>query len=445
MMLSSVLAATAKRLSHPGAQNFTWLVADKGVRLVIGLGVGSWVARYLGASDFGLFAYVAALIAIVAGIAGLGMDALVVRDIIRRPEDAPTMLGTAMAFRMLAGLVGVMAMLVVVQWVRPDHAQVWPLLLVVGIGTIFQGLDSGELWFQAKVQMRRLVLPRMALFLAINVLKILLVLRGAGLTAFVVLTALEIGSSGWLTYAFVRWSASGTGRPLVDWRKGFDLMRECWPLALSGLVVVLYIKISQLLLVGLLDDAALGVYSAALRISEAANFIPAVLASSLLPSLLQHRSEGEATYRLARLRYFRMNALLAVGLSLPLSVGAPWIIRLLYGSEFAGATPVLAVHAWTLVFAFLGVARGQHLLNERKTQWALRFAIWGLLANVGLGLWLIPRFGPVGAAWATLIAYALSSVVTSFFYAPTRKVGREQLLALTTPWWAFRQVAHKPD
>jgi PST family polysaccharide transporter len=445
MTVSPARSGVVKLITHPGAQNFAWLVADKGLRLLVGLGVGSWVARYLGAADFGLFAYVAALIAIVVGIAGLGMDALVVRDIIHRPAEARVLLGTTIIFRMIAGLVGVVALMGIVQVFRPDHARVWPLLLMLGIGTIFQGLDSGELWFQAKVQMRRLLLPRMALFFAMNGVKVWLVIQGADLTAFVALTAAELLSSGCLTYAFVRWSANGAGRPIVDWHKGVDILRESWPLALSGLVVILYIKISQLLLAGLLDDAALGVYSAALRISEAANFIPMVLASSLLPSLMKHRSEGPAIYRLARLRYFRLNALLALGLSLPLCIGAPWIVGLLYGAEYAGATPVLAVHAWTLVFAFLGVARGQHILNERKTHWALRFAIWGLLANVGLGLWLIPRFGPVGAAWATLLAYALSSLGTSFVYAPTREVGREQLLALTTPWWAFRQVAHKPD
>src|SRR5450759_3998207 len=89
----------ARVASHGGAHNFAWLVADRGLRLVVSLVIGSWVIRYLGATQFGLFAYASAWIAIVGGISSLGMDALVVRDIIKRPEQAGMLIGTTIGFR----------------------------------------------------------------------------------------------------------------------------------------------------------------------------------------------------------------------------------------------------------------------------------------------------------------------------------------------------------
>lgn len=426
--------------SHTGARNFLWLVTDKALRLIAALFVGSWVARYLGEAQFGLFAYVSAWIAIVTAVASLGMEALVVRDIIKQPHEAGRMLGTTMSFRAGANLLGSIVIWSLVRAFRPEDPLAWSLLAILATGAIVQSLESGELWFQSQVDMRRLVVPRLGLFVVMNVIKVLLIIKGASLIAFVSLTALEISLSGIMTLLMVRYSRGGCGPLSIDLGWGRQMLRECWPLAMSGLVVILYMKITQLLLSSLLDDAALGVYSAASRVSEAANFIPMILASSLLPWFVQHREQGPEPYRVARLRLFRLNAFIGLWLSLLLSLGAPLIIHILYGGKFLPAAPVLAVHAWTLVFIFLGVARAQYYLNERNTRWPLRFTIWGLIVNVGSSLFLIPQYGPQGAAWAVVLAQAIASVGTSFISPETRQIGREQLHGLLTPWRFFQAI-----
>jgi polysaccharide transporter, PST family len=430
----------ARVASHGGAHNFAWLVADRGLRLVVSLVIGSWVIRYLGATQFGLFAYASAWIAIVGGISSLGMDALVVRDIIKRPEQAGMLIGTTIGFRLLTSLFGSLVVLGFVCIFRPDQPLVWGLVALLGVGAVFQTLESGELWYQSRIQMWRLVLPRLALFFVINGLKVILILHGAGLVAFVGVSAVEWMASGLLTFVFVRWEKTGLGRLTFNLEKGRLLLGECWPLALSGLMVILYMKISQLMLAGMLNNAALGVYSAAIRIPEAANFFPIVLASSLLPSLLRHRDQGPVVDRAARLRFYRLNVLIAIALCLPLSIGSPWIVRLLYGHKFQEAVPIMAVYAWTLLFVFLGVARAQCLLNERRTKCFIFFTVCGLLVNVGLNLLMIPRFGPLGAAWASVLAYAVAALGSSFFLSETRQIGQEQLFAIVTPWRALERV-----
>ncbi len=436
-----VMAGIGARVaSHSGAHNFAWLVADRGLRLVGSLVIGSWVIRYLGATQFGLFAYASAWIAIVAGVSSLGMDALVVRDIIKRPEQAGMLIGTTIGFRLLTSLFGSLIVLGLVCTIRSDQLLVWGLVALLGVGAVVQALDSGELWYQSRIQMWRLVLPRLVLFLVINALKVIMILHGAGLVAFVGVSAVEWMASGLLTFAFVRWGKTGLGRLTINLERGWQLLGECWPLALSGLMVILYMKISQLMLAGLLNDTALGVYSAAIRIPEVVNFVPIVLASSLLPSLLRHRDQGPAVDRAARLRFYRLNVLISIAVCLPLSIGSPWIVRLLYGHKFQEAVPIMAVYAWTLPFVFLGVARSQCLLNERQTKCFIIFTFYGLIVNVGMNLLMIPRFGPLGAAWAAILAYAVAALGSSFLLATTRKTGQEQLLALVTPWRAFERV-----
>jgi PST family polysaccharide transporter len=416
------------------AQNFGWLVADRGIRLLVGVVVGSWVARYLGKQEFGLLNYSIALVAIFAALTPLGMDALVVREIIQDPKKGGRWIGTTLGFRAIAAIMAMAFGFGMVTSLRPHEPRAWGLVVVLGIGTLFQALESGELWFQAHMQMRRLVGPRVVLFLLVSTLKVAAVLRGAGVLWFCVLTAFEQVTSGVVTLILVKRSL-GRGNPIVlEITRGLGVLRESWPLAVSALSVIIYIKVAQLILSGLLGDAALGVYAAAIRLPEAASFIPMVLASSLLPSLMRSRGEGPEAYRNARMRFFRLNVFAALLICLPVSLCAPMIIRLLFGSTYAEAGPVLAVYVWTLLFIFVGVARGQHLLNERQTQFPLWYSLLGLVVNI-LCCWaLIPTYGPMGAALASVASQVVAAFLSSFVHPKTRDVGREQWLAMLTPW-----------
>jgi len=419
------------------ARNFGWLIADRGVRMAVSVIVGSWVARYLGRQDFGLLSYSLALVAIFAALTPLGMEALVLREIIQQPRMGGRWIGTMIGFRAATALAAVLLGFALVFGLRHNEPRAWLLVAILSAGVLFQSLESGELWFQAHTQMRRLVVPRLVLFLVMNGLKVTAMLRGAGVVSFSALTALEQTASGVITWVIVRGSL-GPDNPLAfDGARGLRVMRHSWPLALSALSVILYMKLSQVMLSGMLGDAALGVYAAAIKIPEAATFIPTVLASSMLPSLLHSRSKGPEAYHAAFRRFFRINTLLALSICVPVSLGAPWIVRLLFGAAYSDAAPVMAVHVWSLLFLFLGVARGQYLLNELLTRLPLWFSAFGLTVNLAGCLVLIPRFGPMGAAVATVLSQFASAFLTSFIHPKTRTMGREQWLAVVSPWMAW--------
>jgi PST family polysaccharide transporter len=416
------------------AHNFGWLVADRGVRLMVGVVVGSWVARYLGKQDFGLLSYSLALVAIFGALIPLGMDALVVREIIQHPRTGGRWIGTVVGFRAAAAATATLLGISMILVLRPGEQRAWIMVGLLSVGMLFQALESGELWFQAHTKMRQLVVPRLVLFLLMNCLKVAAVLNGAGVIWFSGLTAVEQTLSGGITWMIVRNSLGRENRLLFEAKLGWRVLRHSWPLALSALTAILYMKLSQLVLGGLMGDATLGIYAAAIRIPEAATFLPMVLASSLLPSLLRSRAESPQAYRAARLRFFRINALMALAICLPVSLAAPWIIRVLFGPSYSEAGPILAVYVWSLLFIFLGVARGQHLLNELYTQLPLWFGGLGLLVNLVACLLLIPRYGAMGAAVGTVLSQFVAAFLSSFIHPKTRSLGREQWLAMMTPW-----------
>jgi PST family polysaccharide transporter len=113
-------------------------------------------------------------------------------------------------------------------------------------------------------------------------------------------------------------------------------------------------------------------------------------------------------------------ALIGYAVAIPVSLLSGPVIWVLYGTEYANAAPVLAIHIWAGLFVCLGVAQSAWLLNEGHTHVSMVNTVTGAVLNCGLNLLLIPRYGPIGAAVATLASYACAVFAFSFVYRPTR-------------------------
>jgi PST family polysaccharide transporter len=421
-------------LANRAAGNFAWLVADRGIRLVVTVFVSGWTARYLGPRNFGLLNYALSLSAVFASLAPLGMEGVAVRDIIWNRANAGSVIGTAIGLRSGCAILGALASVAIMAWLRPGDSVAPLLVALLGVGMVGQSLEYGELLFRADTRMSLLVIPRLGLFFCLSVIKVILVLRGLSVGWFAALTAFEQVCSGAITTVLLRRYAGQSLRLSFAWSRCVMLLKECWPLALAGVSIIIYMKSGQLLIGSLLGDRALGFYSAAIRVPESAYFIPLVLDASLLPGILARMREGRAAYEEAILRYMRISVCVALAICIPITLGAPLITRLLYSRQYASSAAVMAVYSWSLPFIFLGVARAQCLLNERKNALALVFSILGLISNLALNLMLIPVLGIMGAAISTVASQAFSSFVASWFISATRPVARHQLFALLTPW-----------
>jgi O-antigen/teichoic acid export membrane protein len=111
----------------------------------------------------------------------------------------------------------------------------------------------------------------------------------------------------------------------------------------------------------------------------------------------------------------------ALAIAVAMSLTADWIVVLLFGEAFSAAVTVLQIHIWSGCFIFVRYLIGQHLVITEQEPLSLFSHGMGALLNVGLNLWLIPKYGIVGAAWATLISYAYASFFFLFFAKRTRE------------------------
>jgi PST family polysaccharide transporter len=431
-------------LAKPGfkqaAANLGWLFAERAVRFALGVVVGFLVARYLGPARLGELSYCTAIVTLAGGVAALGLDAVVKRELLSAPAAAAELLASGAVLRLGAGLAAFGGLGVAVFAGGLGSGEEPRLLAILGL-TLFQpALLVPDLWLQANLRAKLSVGAQTAALAVGASLRIYLVSTGASLSAFAWVIALEAA----LTAAGIGLLArrAGLGFAWTAARAGTmrRLAAEAWPLMFAGLAVVVYMKIDEVMLRHLVGPAAVGVYAAASRLTEIWYFLPLALASSLLPALWRARERGADDYRARLQQFYDLNVAVAYALSVPVALAAGWIVRVAYGEAFAASGPIVAVHIWSSVFVFIGVARGQWLVNERLQLFYLAATVGGAVVNIGLNFLVIPRWGPLGAAAATVVAQALASWLSSFCLAATRETGWMQTRALLVPVLGWRHL-----
>lgn len=400
--------------------NTGWLFMDRIVRMGFGVIVGVWVARYLGPADFGLLNYAQALVALFTALATLGLDRIVVRDLVRAPESKGAILGTTLAMRFVGALFALGAALGIALLSHRQDRLLLVIVAILGSGMLFQALDAIDLWFQSQVQSKRSVIAKNGAFVVMAAVKVGLILKGASVVAFAWATTAELllGAAGLL------WSYRAKREWISKWRFEFSwarsLMRDGWPMILSGLAVMIYLRIDQVMLGQMLGNQEVGIYSGAVRMSEVWYFIPMAIVSSVMPSLVDAKSRSEEDYQKKLAKLFKLLMTLSLAVALPMTFLSSHLVLWLYGPAYRAAGPILAVHIWAAVFVFQGVAVGAWTVTENRIRLNLVRSVTGAVVNILLNLVLIPKYGGWGAAVATLLGQIVSNFLLNAVQASTR-------------------------
>lgn len=431
--LSIVREFSARPAVRALAANLGWLAADKGLRLLLGLTVGTWVARHLGPADFGALNFAVALASLLAVLPALGLDGLVRRELVHTDAPTPALLGTVATLRLGAGLLAYLALATATVVFATDTILRSTLLFSALL--LFQpALLTPDLWFQAHQRSKHTVIAQNIAFLLSSLGRVALILTHAPVPAFAALIIVDLALFGVLLAR----TTTHLGCPPTTWRWEAPLARRllfrAWPLLLSSLSAVIYLKIDQVMVKLISGPEAAGHYAAATKISEICYLGPVILASALFPAIVRART-GEPALYIRRIRqYFNLSALVAYAVVAPLALASPWIIHWLYGPTYAPAAPLLALHVCSLVFVAQGVARQEWLLGEGLLRFSLVTTTAGAALNIALNAWLIPRHGALGAAAATVVSLAFSDVLASLLWSRTRAAGFWQLRALLGAW-----------
>jgi len=415
-------------------KNTSWLFAEKILRMVVGLFVGIWVARYLGPDRFGLLSYAQAFVGLFAAVASLGLDGIVVRELVKHPHLETKLLSTAFILKLIGAVLTLIFLAVAVNFTSND-TYTNMLVFIIASAVIFKSFNVIDLYFQAKVMSKYVVYANSMALLLSSAIKIYLVLNKAPLEAFAWMVLFDAIIMA-LGYLYWFWKIKKDFFILhlqMDWQLAKTLLSDSWPLIFSSIVVAIYMRIDQVMIKEMLDAEAVGNYAAAVRLSEAWYFIPMVISSSLFPAIINAKKISEELYYNRLQKLYDLMVMVAVVIAIPTTFLSSWIIALLYGKEYIEASSVLMIHIWAGVFVGLGVASSRWFIAENLQIHSLYRTLSGVIINILLNYFLIPLFSIYGAAIATLISQIAASYLFNIFTDKTFVTYKLQSNALLIP------------
>jgi O-antigen/teichoic acid export membrane protein len=427
MTLNLIPAFIRRRIEHrPNllkiVDNIGWLFFDKILRMGVGLFVGVWIARYLGPEQFGLLSFATAFVGLFGAIATMGLQGIVVRDIVRDPGGKEETLGTAAVLQFLGGFISYGLILATIFWLRADDAVAKTIVAILGSMMLFKASEIAVYWFESQVLSKYTVWVQNGVFLIFAMIKVGLVLQNAPLIAFAWAMMAEALVVAFLMLVMLGLRGPGLKRLNVSFNRAKTLLADSWPLLLSGIAMMIYMKIDQIMLGQMIGDEAVGIYSAAVRVSEVWYFVPMAIVASVFPAIFEAKKRSEKLYYERLQRLYDLMVWLAIAVALPMSFLSTTIVTILFGDAYSQAGTVLSIHIWAAVFVFLGVASGKWFLAENRQLLSLQRTMLGAMTNIILNLLLITKFGVLGAAWSTVFSYAIAAMFSDLAQIDTRRM-----------------------
>ena len=417
-------------------------MAERVLALVFSIFVGAWVARFLGPAEFGVLGTALAIVAFVGVIPHLGMDRILIRELVENPEDEGVLLGTAGILMLVAGLGSFLLTVGIVLFFPMSQEMGWAILL---ISSWFFGAPAHVVrtWFEGNFHGRRDAIAG-----------ILGLLIGAGLRVWMIVTgqpmwvfAAAIGAEVFLAAVMRTLFFFLAGGSFKGWR--FDkkragmLIRESAPQIFGLIALMIYLRIDTLMLKVMVGDETAGIYAAGARLAEGLYFIPAVMGAALMPSLLMARKSNRAVYLRRLESYFKLNAAMGYGFAIAGTLLAPVIVGVLFGPEYSATVGVLMLTVWAAVPYFVGYVRQETFVAEGLVKLNLVMTLIGAVSNIGLNFLLIPLWAEKGAAAATLISYTFAGVGGAFFFREARPIAAMAVRALIWPVPTLRGLGQK--
>ncbi|MBN1967945.1 MAG: flippase [Candidatus Delongbacteria bacterium] len=407
-----------KLLENKHFINASALTIEKIIAFPITFFVSVLVARYLGAEFWGVFNYALSIVSVIGVITGLGLENIVIRELVKNEDRKNELLGSALFIRLIATTIGFFSVLSISFFHSDYYSRM--VILIMSFEVLFSFLNPFEWFFNAKVKTKYIAIVRFISVILTASVKLLFIYLEMSLLAFAFSGLITL----FITILLNLYLFTSKFDSLKNLKVKFEdikyFLKNSWPLLLSGLVAIIYMRIDQIMITNMLTSADNGNYSVAVRISELYYIIPGTATTALLPWLIMARKNDYSLYlkRLQKL-YFSF-FWLAVFVSFVIYFFSEYGITLLFGNEYLNSVPALKIHIWGSVIVSVGLITNKWIIVENLQKYEFNYLLVGALVNIILNYLMIPKFGINGAAFATVVAQFIANILAPLLFSETR-------------------------
>ena len=402
--------------------NIYWLFNDKFIKLTGGIFVSVFIARYFGPSQLGILSFASATVAIFSSFVMLGLKHIVIRNIIKKKSVTNVMLGTTALLQSIAGIFSYILILLLINYTSDIDETTKSILFILALTLLFHFTEIAELWCESQLKIKYIVWIKNFFYLIFIIIKIVSIHNSVTIKTFALIMAGETFFVGLVFLIFLSKEGFYFLKLKVSLSIAKKLLKDSWPYIISGLAITIYMKIDQVMISQMLDMKSVGIYSIAVKIVEVFFFISVAISSSFYPSIIKAKSQSTEKYNLKLQQLFDLMSIISLVIIISTTIFSEFVILKLFGQQYAESSSVIKIHVWSVVFVYLGVVSGKWLLTENYNILSMQRTILGAFINVLLNFYLIPVFGINGAAFSTVISYAIVGLFFDLFFKKTRKI-----------------------
>ncbi len=396
--------------------NSIWILAEKASRIISGILVGVLVARFLGKEQFGIISYALSVISIFTVFSTLGLDGIVVRELITEKKKKYDIIGTTFWLRFIGSFLVVIAS-TYYSFMRDPSDRTW-IVFLVSIAVVFKSFSVIDFYFQSEVKGKFNAITQIITLIISAIVKLVLIYFEAPLSWFASMVMLEAILTAINQLIFYKQNQQEVNKWKFSLSEAKRLLSHSWPIIISAFMQMIYQQADKILIARYLQDMGMvGQYSAATRISEASFFIPVALSAALFPGIINNRENKPLQLKRLTQIYSLM-----IWSALIISIGGyllgDWVIGFLYKDGFPLAPEIFKIHIWITIPVFFGTAWGSWLLALNKQKLITIYQVLVLIFILALEMYMIPKYGIKGAAYSVVFSYLLSLLAIIFVYKP---------------------------
>lgn len=415
-------------LKNKVVKNAGWLIMGKMAQMLINLVVGLLTARYLGPANYGLINYAAAYVAFFAAFCTLGINSVLVKEFIDRPNEEGKIIGTALGLRAISSFLSALVIICIVSIADAGEPTTILVVALSSIGVLFHIFEIINHWFQSKLQSKVTAIASLIAYGITAAYKVVLLTTGKSVVWFALATSVDYICVG--VFLLLAYKKYGGGRFSFSWGYGKQILRKSCHFILPSLMVSIYGQTDKIMLKHLINDAEIGYYSTAVSLCGIWCFVLAAIIDSMYPLIMQANNTDEALFVKRNKQLYAMVFYISVFVSLCFTVFGELAVSILYGEAYLPAAAPLRIITWYTAFSYLGVARNAWIVGKDRQRYLIYVYASAALSNVILNLVFIPHWGASGAAAASLAAQILTTMIVPFFIKDLRENSKMMVEAI---------------
>lgn len=411
----------SKLKNHQVATNASWIIVCKLCKAILALISTMIVSRYLGVEKYGILNYAASIVAFVTPIMKLGINEILVHELISAPDKEGQTLGTTVALNLCSGALCAVAVWAFSYIANDSEKETIIVCCCYSLQLFFQAIEMVFYWFQAKLKAKYTSIAILSAYIVVVLIQIILVLLKSNIYLFAISNTMEYLFIAVILLTLYRKEKSqrfsfslSTARRLITKSKYYII---------SGLMVTVFSQTDKIMLKLMCDGTAVGNYSAAVTCASMTSFVFVAIIDSFRPIIFS-KQHDKGSFEVGLKSLYSIIIWFSLLQCIAITIFAPIIIRLLYGSDFLNAIVLLKIIVWFTTFSYLGTIRNIWILAYGLQRYLGWINMFGALMNIMLNLLLIPAYGPSGAAFASVVSQIFTNVGVGYVLPPLREHNR---------------------